>query len=151
MEFCEKIAVRTNTYAHTPANMKKNRQWHDVTAIELMAFHALWIFMSEYKCKSGLKGYWGDDGHTFAIPFIQETMSHEHFNQIWENLHVVSPSDLPPGADMTNPVLKMKMWYDILNNCVYNMWNPTVYIVLDETCIRLCGCSKMKQVLPLYV
>ena len=145
------LAVRTNEYANAKRRHGKNRDWHDTTGIELQAFHSLFIFMSEYKCEAGLKGYWGDHGRTFECPFVTETMSFHRFQQLRQNLHVVSESDLSADADVRDPTMKTKLWYDMLNDRVLAVWSPTEFVVLDESCIRVCGRTCMRKVtLPFF-
>jgi len=123
---------RTNRYATEKLLAKDVKyHWYPTTVIEIMALHAVIIYMSIVQRQGGLSSYWETTG--FPDAWVPTIFTAFQFKVLFRMLHVASlPQDMEAGDDPKDPTLKVRVMYRMAIVCVKEVWSLAQDVCIDE-------------------
>lgn len=138
------IADRTNLYA---LKQKLKYRWTQTTAEEIKAMHGVLIYMSIKQNSGGIQAYWDED--PWGDSFVKNTFSKIRFKVLMRFFHVVDLETDVLQEDRSDPSQKIKMWFDMCNDRIRDVWELAEWITIDEGMTK--GTSKrnpIRQLMP---
>lgn len=128
------IADRTNIYRATiiPPKRQNSTIWRETDAEEIMSLHGILIYMGIKKFIGGFSAYFKPD--PWGDPWVKKIFSMGRFWVLMRIFKVVENSlDYGDNEDLTDPTLKVKLWYDLITAQLQECWYPHRVICLDES------------------
>lgn len=134
---------QTNLYAA----QNKQKNWVDVSDVEIQAFLGLLILMGIHPL-ANLDLYWATDP-LFCVPEIANVMTSKRFKMILRNLHLNDNQKMPKrGEPEFDKLYKIRPIVDFMNTAFKNGARNSSSQSIDECMVKFKGRSTLKQYMP---
>ena len=121
------------------------RPWTDISTDEMKAFIGMLILMGILQLPH-IEMYWQTDDDLMKTSGISSIMSHVHFQQIFEFLHLADNShQIPVGQPGHDKLYKVRSYVDLITTQFATNYTLHQPVTIDEAMIPFKGCLTFKQ------
>ena len=148
-DMIECLVTETNRYAkqRQEAVGLTDNGWTETHSNEMRAFIGINILMGIHSLPEQ-DLYWSEDKF-LGVPAVQEVMSQNRFRKLSQYLHCNNNDTAAPrGTDDYNPLHKVQLTIDRLQETFSAQYRPRRDLAIDEAMIAFQGRNFMKQYLP---